>query len=120
MQVTFWLKIMGYADVQHLIYRCSQAGLINPKQIRSSIFAIAQMIRNTVDTVKREDIDILLLTVGDLMDLPTPDEAMLVTIGISEQLMAIDRHLMRWFLDVVMRDADPDLRIEMRLALQTG
>lgn len=109
---------MNAIEVKQLIHRCAQIGLINPSAIHLSPKAIARLINLTVAIVRQEDIEALLALIGDFATLPTPESATLITVGITEQLIKNDKHLARWFLDLVLRDAAPELRTEMALALQ--
>lgn len=109
---------MNCIKVQQLINRCASAGVIEPNAIITSLPAIAEIINVTVQVVRQEDIEALLAITTDFMNFPTSDEATLITIGISEQLMSIDMHLVRWFLDTLLRDADPELRAEAAMGFQ--
>lgn len=109
---------MNCRELQQLINRCGCAGVIDPNAITTSLSAIAEIINFTVEVVQQEDIEALLAITADFTNFPTSDEATLLTVAISEQLMSIDMHLARWFLDALLRDADPELRAEVAMGFQ--
>jgi hypothetical protein len=109
---------MNCIELQQLINRCACAGVIDPNAITTSLPAIAEIINITVEVVQQEDIEALLAITADFTNFPTSDEATLLTVAISEQLMLVDMHLARWFLDALLRDADPELRAEVAMGFQ--
>lgn len=109
---------MNCLEVEQLINRCVRDGLVNPRAIDLSIIETTGLINLTIDVVIQEDIINLLNLTYNFINLPSPDEALVITIGVTEQLMATDRHLCRWFLDTLLRDACPGIRREMALAFQ--
>lgn len=109
---------MDFLEVKQLVDHCTEIGLIDPNVLTRSSAAIAQMIDLTVETVRKENIETLLTTTASFTNFSTPDEAILIAIGVAENLMDIDQHLARWFLDVLLRDATSELRAEMAAAFQ--
>jgi hypothetical protein len=109
---------MDFIDVQLLIARCAEIGVVHPNALKLSSWAIASFIEQAIEKIQQEDIEALLTLTQKLTRLPTPDDAILITIGICERLLPGDAHLNRWFLDVLMKDAPAMLRAEMAAALR--
>ena len=109
---------MNCLEVHRSINRCVLDGLVNPRAIKLSIPEITGLINLTLDAIGQEDIEKLLNLTYNFLNLASADEALVITIGITEELMATNRHLCRWFLDILLRDSSPSLRREMALAFQ--
>lgn len=109
---------MNSLEVEKLIDRCVQTNVIDRHAIYFPPVTIADIINLTVAVVQQEDIEALLMITTDFMSFPNSDEATLIAIGVSEALLQTDIHLVRWFLDTLMRDAPLELRAEMSIAFE--